>query len=454
MVPLDLFPARLIDNIKVQKTYAPDLLGEFSAGLVQVETTDFPTRPTLNASCSIGYNSQTPGHRFLSHPGGGLDFFGFDDGSRALPDSILSNQRVDRCSFKRSELQEFAHSFATNRERVPFDLNRPSMRWNIVAGGTIGKLGVVGMLTCSNSLRSIFDQQRNFYLPYPQAALGRADIWPPVLASEFDYGASTESVRLGGVLNVSCQFIPAAKLSLKNFLGRDTNDETRFYQDLNTDIPNHRLRFIERTVQSSQLEGEHLLTGMNSSILSWSLSDSQATRDEPDLRESLQIYQADTDSFVFFNDSQSAFRRFNKLDETILNSSVDMLMPFYASSFSGAIKFGANCSSRGRNLCSRCFRYNFRSSQGIDLTLTPNDLFAPEHIRLRGFELNEATRVTDADRGVRDVFGYFGMLELSFAGKWRGLGGLRVADVDQDVTTFNQFLPATGREPAPFNVTN
>lgn len=61
-MPLDLLPASLIDSIKVQKTHAPDLPGESLAGLVQVETAEFPTRPTLNVSYSIGYNSQTQGH--------------------------------------------------------------------------------------------------------------------------------------------------------------------------------------------------------------------------------------------------------------------------------------------------------------------------------------------------------------------------------------------------------
>ena len=85
VVPLDLFPASLIDNIKVQKTYSPHLPGEFSAGLVQVETTEFPTRPTLNVSYSIGYNDQTQGHTFLGYPGGGRDFWASTTARAASP---------------------------------------------------------------------------------------------------------------------------------------------------------------------------------------------------------------------------------------------------------------------------------------------------------------------------------------------------------------------------------
>jgi hypothetical protein len=43
VVPLDLFPANLIDSVKVLKTYTPDLPGEFSGGLVQMQTVEFPT---------------------------------------------------------------------------------------------------------------------------------------------------------------------------------------------------------------------------------------------------------------------------------------------------------------------------------------------------------------------------------------------------------------------------
>ncbi len=458
VVPLDLFPANLIDSIRVQKTYAPDLPGEFSAGLVQVETTEFPTRPTLNVSYSVGFNSQTQGHTFLDYPGGGRDFFGFDDGTRALPDGIPGDQRVDRFTFNRDELQGLGRAFSNNWERTSRTLRRPAMSWNVVAGNTYGKLGLVGALTFSNSLQSIFDQERKYYFPNPDVVSGASNAGPPLLQSDFAYDESTESVRLGGVFNASYQFTPTHKLTLKNFFSRDSDDNTRyyegFYQDFATDIRNQRLRYIERTITNSQVGGEHLFKGLGNSVLTWAMAYSKATRDEPDLRESLQIFRPQSDLFVFFDDSQSAFRMFNDLDETILNPSFDMLIPFYKGSFSGAVKFGANYASRGRNFRSRRFRLNLRGARGLDLTLPPNELFVEENIHPRAFELNETTRVTDAYRGTRDVFGYYGMAEFNLAARWRLIAGLRFEDVDQDVTTFNQFLPNTSREPAPFDVLN
>ena len=41
VAPLDLFPASLIENIKIAKTYSPDLPAEFSGGVVQVTASMF-----------------------------------------------------------------------------------------------------------------------------------------------------------------------------------------------------------------------------------------------------------------------------------------------------------------------------------------------------------------------------------------------------------------------------
>ena len=80
VVPLDLFPADLIDNVKVLKTYTPDLPGEFSGGLVQMQTIEFPNQRTFRASVSYGFNTQTSFDRFGTYGGGTYDFLGSTTG--------------------------------------------------------------------------------------------------------------------------------------------------------------------------------------------------------------------------------------------------------------------------------------------------------------------------------------------------------------------------------------
>ncbi len=461
VVPLDLFPANLIDNIKVLKTYTPDLPGEFSAGLVQIETSEFPTSPTLSISYSTGFNTRTQGSDFLSYPGGGRDFFGFDDGGRSLPSTLPGDTRIDRFNFSANELQSFGQALSSNWERRPRrNLWRPSQSWNIVAGNSYGKLGLVGAVTFSNGVQSIFDQDRIFYQPNPQVATGqlRPDEAPPFPENIFRYDQSTESVRLGAAFNVSYRLNERNKLTVKNFLSRDTDDETRFYtgfhQDFGTDVENQRLRFIERQILSTQVEGEHLFPSFGNSIFTWQYGYSKASRDEPDLRESLYLFNDVRERFEFFDDSQSAFRMFNNLDENIHNPKIDYMVPFYGSGWSGSIKVGGNFSFRDRDFRSRRLRLALRGRTNIDPTLPPNELFGADNIRPSGFEINETTRVTDAYAGVRDIYGYYAMLDLNLAQKWRIVTGLRVEDVNQDVTTFDPFNPELNRQPAPFNKIN
>jgi len=461
VVPLDLFPANLIDNIKVLKTYSPDLPGEFSAGLVQVETTEFPSQPTFSVSYSVGFNSQTQGKRFLDYPGGDLDFFGFDDGTRELPEFIPRDTRIDRGNFTAEELQELGRRFDNEWELEPIaDLSRPSQSVNLVAGSSFGKLGLVGAVTFSNGLRTIPNQDRIFYQPNPDAAAGRADPneVPPLPENIFVYDESNVNARLGAIFNVSYRFNEQHKISSKNFLSRDSDNESRFYtgfhQDFGFDIENQRLRWIERQIFSTQIEGEHLFTGLNNSILSWRYGFSNARRDEPNLRENVYVFNDVREEFEFFDDSQSAFRMFNDLDENIQNPQVDFMTPFYKGGFSGSVKFGVNASFRERDFRSRRLRLALRGGRNIDRTLPPNELFADENIRPNGFELAETTRITDAYNGTRDTYGYYGMVDLNLTNKWRATGGLRIEDMDQNVVTFDPFNPQENRQPAPFNVVN
>ena len=68
VVPLDLFPSGLIENIKIAKTYSPDLPAEFSGGLVQMKTIDFPTQRMFTLSVKTGFNTATSFDKFLTYP--------------------------------------------------------------------------------------------------------------------------------------------------------------------------------------------------------------------------------------------------------------------------------------------------------------------------------------------------------------------------------------------------
>jgi len=89
-VQLDQFPAAVIENIQVSKSFTPDLQGEASGGGVNVKLRDIPEEPILQLKAQYGTNSQVKNGSFLTYPGGGLDFWGNNDVLQTYPE--LNNQ--------------------------------------------------------------------------------------------------------------------------------------------------------------------------------------------------------------------------------------------------------------------------------------------------------------------------------------------------------------------------
>ena len=85
-VQLDQFPAALVESIQVSKTFTPDQQGDASGGAVNLVLKGIPDERVLKAKVGAEYNSQLKFRDdFLTYKGGGLDFFGVDDGGRDIP---------------------------------------------------------------------------------------------------------------------------------------------------------------------------------------------------------------------------------------------------------------------------------------------------------------------------------------------------------------------------------
>ncbi|HMG55689.1 MAG TPA: TonB-dependent receptor plug domain-containing protein, partial [Kofleriaceae bacterium] len=86
--PLDLFPASLITNLTVNKTFAPDMPGNFAGGALGIETRSYPTKLLFRAKVGVAGNTTSSFRTLNGQAGGSLDFLGYDDGGRSLPGAI------------------------------------------------------------------------------------------------------------------------------------------------------------------------------------------------------------------------------------------------------------------------------------------------------------------------------------------------------------------------------
>jgi len=435
VVPLDLFPSELIDNIKVLKTYTPDMPGEFSGGLVQMQTVEFPTAKMLRFSMSTGFNSRTTGQRFASYPGGGRDFFGFDDGNRGLPAAVPTDKRVFPGSYTAAELQTIGRSFSNNWEPVFRTSMRPSQSYSIVGGQTIKRVGIVGALTFAN--RPQYQSETQRYL--------RQEGTRPVLFTNYeDFRGYNESARIGGVLNVAIRINDANKIVFRNTMTRDTDKETREFSGydggVDSNLESQRLRWVERGLISTSVEGDHSFVKAGNSLLKWQMTYSTSNREEPDLREVFRSKLPNGNaSFVALG--SSAVRFSNSLTDKIYEPQAEVSRPFYKGKVSGLFKLGFRGTFRDRDFQARRFRYIPQRTSTLNLLLPSNQLFAPGNIRPDGFQIVEFTRATDRYDASMDIFAGYAMVDLSLGARWRIVGGLRVEDATILVNTLDPLIP-------------
>ena len=453
VVPLDLFPSGMIDNIKIAKTYSPDLPGEFSGGLVQITSMEFPSKAHLSVSVKGGFNSQTTSSPFLTYPGsgGGADFWGFGSGSRNLPSSIGPDQRLFQGSVPSDQLQAFGQAFANNWEPTKIGSQRPAADWSVNGGNTWGKLGLVSALTFSNKPSYHKEVQR--YI--------RQDGNTPYIFTEYpDFREYTENARLGAVLNGAYRLTPNHKILFKNMFTHDTDKNAREFSGADggtgSNLESQRLRYVERSLYSSGVEGDHSFVNLHNSVIHWQFTYSNSKRNEPDLREVFRG-QLQNGDYQFAALGSSAVRFFSNLNDHIYEPQTDYSVPFFKGSVTGLFKIGARATIRRRDFQARRFRYIPQRLSTLNLLLPSNQLFAPENIRPDGFQLVEFTRGTDSYTASGDIYAGYAMVDLNFGAKWRLSGGLRIEDANQNVLTVDNRIPGSvpvraalqNRDPVP-----
>ncbi|MCX7678014.1 MAG: TonB-dependent receptor, partial [Spirochaetes bacterium] len=128
VVPLDIFPAALLDNLIITKSYIPEMPGEYGGGQVQVNPKDYTEEYEFKVSVGSGYHTTTTRKDFLTYRGGKYDFFGYDDGTRALPSGI-GREYLNYLNYTPAQTEAIGESLTNEytpdyeKGKFPFDVN-------------------------------------------------------------------------------------------------------------------------------------------------------------------------------------------------------------------------------------------------------------------------------------------------------------------------------------------
>ena len=293
VVPLDLVPASLLENVVVQKTYTADRPGEFGGGDVEVRTKDFPGKRTWAFSVSQGIESGVTFHDRQTYGASAADIFGFGAAARALPGEItqLGDVKLAQGSppfgFPVSKLTSLTEAF-TNVWTPHGQNTVPNGSYSITFGDEYKLMGRSLGVILSSNLDRTFDhrneQVRYFQDPAAEVAL-------------YDYATErfNESAQLGGLAGVSFRLTPNHMLHARGLFTNSADDEVRTYEGVDRNRidddgnflvhHNTRLLYVQRSVFSASLDGQHDLKRWLDSSFRWKFARSRARRQQPDRRE-------------------------------------------------------------------------------------------------------------------------------------------------------------------------
>ncbi|MEW6336608.1 MAG: TonB-dependent receptor domain-containing protein [Acidobacteriota bacterium] len=439
VVPLDLFPAKMLDTVNVIKSYTPDKPGDFGGGLVELATTDFPTSATLKVSIGASSDAATTGEDFRQY-GGGLSWTG--SGGQPLPGSIPSdllvpeNPLVPGQGYSAEQLETFGDRIVAGT----WEADRPSSapangNFSVAYGNTFGRFGVVLSAVGTKSFDGTDEIQRYY-------GLDSGDVL--VVRNDYEMTTDSEDVRNGLVGSFSFRLNDTNRLLLSSVFTRNASAETRQTDGYNANagqtFRDYRQRYQNEEILSTRLGGEHNFSGIGlGSLIEWNLSSSTATNDQ-DLRETL-YYELEPGVYALQGSSESGKTEFFGLEDDNRNAALSWTV-FYGGGAErfGSLKVGAAWVDRTRDFAARRLRFITDNPNQFDLTLPANRIFTEENVRPGGFEVREFTGANDAYDAEHTITAGFAMADSAF-GKWRFVGGLRYERSDQSVNSFDPSSP-------------
>jgi TonB-dependent receptor len=453
----DIIPSSMIDNIIINKSFIPELPGEWAGGLIQVNTKDVPARNFFNIQLGTGFNSQTIGQDFFDYKGSNTDFLGFDNGTRGLPANLPTKAQF--ADLTQAEKTAYAPGFeniwSTNKKSSTLT---PSLNQSIsLSGGFKTNLGQKNKLAAILAVNYNRSNKRTVYQNQVNTFQNNiAD-----LSFRYDNIKYSKDILAGALANFTLQLGNNSKVSFKNLLNVNTTNYTTLRNGRDFEAPRNimdgdgiyasELAFKANTFFNTQLSGEHNIKSINTK-LNWFGSFNILDQYIPDQRR-IQYVQEDpfdpNSSYIALigasNASQkSGSRYYGFLSDYIYTAGADVSKDFQLGELTQTVKGGYFFQVKDRLFNSRPFAIYMPIENKSLLRLSPDKIFAAENFGNgtdNKFAFNELAGTSY--RYIANSILNAGFLQFDnrITDNMRVVWGLRVEDFDQVIGSMKKDDP-------------
>ncbi len=454
----DVIPASMIENMLIIKSPAPELPADFSGGFVKITTVNIPEKNSFFVTYGTSFSQGTTYQGSNSYQGTKADVFGFGNSYRALPSDMPAHLNQYE-SATNPEIQNRITSLGRdlNKTWAPVEGNaRPDQRLSLGFNKRmkIGShsLGNVTSLTYSNTTN--YDNiETNNYSIYDFKNDRSSYI------DQFNDNQYSNSVKVGLMHNWSWSPATGQKIEFRNLfnqigMNRTTERNGREWYNDGRYIKSTELRYLNRSIYSGQLAGEHAFNEGTTKI-DWVMGYSFSNKKEPDIKRYRYIRssQDTTQYFMIFSDNadlSSESQMWIDLKEDIISSSVNFTRQLDFNGFKPELRAGIYLENKNRDFAARNFGYSKASnSSTLDNTTLPVDqVFTDENINLtNGIKLAEVTSLSDSyNASNKQLAGYISA-KLPITNKISLYTGVRV---EKNIQTLSSYKQGTT---TPVNVT-
>lgn len=472
VVPLDIFPASIIESMAVQKSYSPDMPAAFGGGNIDIRTKSIPAEFTAGFSAGIAKDtSADKGFTYKSNdsviPQILNEAIVKYRGNFSVSNIIDRDNLVDTDSATRSE-----QAIAINNQllkSIPRDytLKNESLdpSWDIKAhlgnsfdeswlGGTVGFL-VSGEYDkewdASNRRSAVIAQNIN------EDCATTLDTAEDVSSSCFntvkDSKVTTENERYNATLNLGYR-LDTHSVSFMSLFLRDIEDETEIatsqspagssvFTIANNNQANRTHEFIleERTLTVNQLLGQHTFLDYWGIGADWQYTRSKATTDIPTSTEfKLRDNYDDAGNYVnsqITGDDNRAVFSYIDMQDRVNSYGGNLTLPLNFSSVEVELKGGVDVSDRARIYNTSSFAMN--NGTGLSLIVANDPLLASSYLTdefidgqrmLVDFNEPSAPDADDYLAGQKIEAGY-GAFDIIYDNFIRVSGGVRYEEFKQ-----------------------
>jgi len=445
-IQMDIFPTNVIDNIIVSKSFTADLPADFTGGVVDIETKDFPEEKTMRLSLSGGINpSMHFNSNYLKYDGGKTDWLGFDDGTRTIPtdgyssipqygdvvgnpngpvgmqyQDILGSFNKTLGGYRSNSLMDVGVSFSLGNQ-----IAKPKATW-----------GYNFALTYKNETEFYQDAENNLYAKPRETNLTELE---PLERQRGDFGVN--NVLLGGLAGIALK-TDHSKFKLNLMHLQNGESKAGQFSFINTNLGanfearQYNLEYSQRGLTSILLGGTHYINGKNWEV-NWKVAPTRSTISDPDIR--FTRFREPTNNIS--TEVGLPARIWRDLEEYSVVGKLDITRGISLFTREGKVKFGGNYVFKNRDFNIQSFQF---ATGNTVFTGDPNEILAVENLfsadNRNGVRYNADFIPINANeyQSIATNFAGYGSVEANPAKNLKAILGLRVEKYNQYYTGTNQ----------------